>query len=447
MQSTKSFTSDDAATWNGLQGLVDNAMQQPSPLHLSPQLPSTYVRGSFIRSGSARIFHLPASPTKSKILPRARTIPQRTRVRSGAGNGASGDGNGASGAGNGASGAGNGASGAGNGASGAGIGASGAGNGASGYGNGASGDGNGASGDGSGSSGAENGAGCAGNGAGGIGSGACDAGSRNGSGVGGPTNDARSGVSGVGSGASGGGSGASGVGSDARDARSGNRSGAGIGVGSNASGAGIGVWGGASGAEYGAKGNARSGGGDGSLVQCTDPHTNSGTEGSHGPHTLAEERVEEKRRKRQLSNYTRATNGAIVADKNREKIHYMAPNIYCCGAGTAADTAFVTEMVSAQLALYRQAKGRQLRVNLLPLPPIHKNLPPCDPSPSPSPRDGQHGSDGPSAVHHLSFPSSSLCSSLFFYPTYVVVSSFPTSLSPSFYQGHISAALVRYLPT
>jgi 20S proteasome alpha/beta subunit len=25
-------------------------------------------------------------------------------------------------------------------------------------------------------------------------------------------------------------------------------------------------------------------------------------------------------------------------DKNCEKIHYIAPNIYCCGAGTAADT-------------------------------------------------------------------------------------------------------------
>uniref|UniRef100_A0A0D9WDK0 Proteasome subunit beta n=1 Tax=Leersia perrieri TaxID=77586 RepID=A0A0D9WDK0_9ORYZ len=35
---------------------------------------------------------------------------------------------------------------------------------------------------------------------------------------------------------------------------------------------------------------------------------------------------------------TRATEGPIVADKNCEKIHFMAPNIYCCGAGTAADT-------------------------------------------------------------------------------------------------------------
>jgi 20S proteasome subunit beta 2 len=35
---------------------------------------------------------------------------------------------------------------------------------------------------------------------------------------------------------------------------------------------------------------------------------------------------------------TRATNGTVVADKNCEKIHYIAGNIYCCGAGTAADT-------------------------------------------------------------------------------------------------------------
>jgi 20S proteasome subunit beta 2 len=35
---------------------------------------------------------------------------------------------------------------------------------------------------------------------------------------------------------------------------------------------------------------------------------------------------------------TRATNDTVVADKNCEKIHYIAENIYCCGAGTAADT-------------------------------------------------------------------------------------------------------------
>lgn len=38
---------------------------------------------------------------------------------------------------------------------------------------------------------------------------------------------------------------------------------------------------------------------------------------------------------------TRATAGTIVEDKNCEKIDYMAPNIYCCGAGTAADTFYI----------------------------------------------------------------------------------------------------------
>ncbi len=33
---------------------------------------------------------------------------------------------------------------------------------------------------------------------------------------------------------------------------------------------------------------------------------------------------------------TRATAGAVVADKNCEKLHYLAPNMRCAGAGTAA---------------------------------------------------------------------------------------------------------------
>ena len=79
-----------------------------------------------------------------------------------------------------------------------------------------------------------------------------------------------------------------------------------------------------------------------------------------------------------------------MADKNCEKIHYIAPNIYCCGAGTAADCEAVTcrwsrhsafaaaaarwthmrpdlysplaAMVSAQLELHRYATGRQSRL-------------------------------------------------------------------------------------
>lgn len=50
---------------------------------------------------------------------------------------------------------------------------------------------------------------------------------------------------------------------------------------------------------------------------------------------------------------TRATSGPIVADKNCSKIHYIAPNIYCCGAGTAADTENVTRVLASTLQLQR----------------------------------------------------------------------------------------------
>lgn len=50
---------------------------------------------------------------------------------------------------------------------------------------------------------------------------------------------------------------------------------------------------------------------------------------------------------------TRATEGPIVADKQCRKIHYIAPNIMCCGAGTSADTEMVTQMVSSKLTLHR----------------------------------------------------------------------------------------------
>jgi len=59
---------------------------------------------------------------------------------------------------------------------------------------------------------------------------------------------------------------------------------------------------------------------------------------------------------------TRATNGPIVADKNCEKIHYIAPNMYCCGAGTAADTEFTTQLISNKLALHRLNSRREGRV-------------------------------------------------------------------------------------
>lgn len=58
---------------------------------------------------------------------------------------------------------------------------------------------------------------------------------------------------------------------------------------------------------------------------------------------------------------TRATDGNIVAEKNCSKIHHISSNIYCCGAGTAADTKYTTNMVASQLELHRLNTGRQVR--------------------------------------------------------------------------------------
>jgi len=59
---------------------------------------------------------------------------------------------------------------------------------------------------------------------------------------------------------------------------------------------------------------------------------------------------------------TRATSGAEVAEKNCEKIHYLAPNMYCCGAGTAADTEMITQLISSQLELLRMNTHSQSRI-------------------------------------------------------------------------------------
>jgi 20S proteasome subunit beta 2 len=59
---------------------------------------------------------------------------------------------------------------------------------------------------------------------------------------------------------------------------------------------------------------------------------------------------------------TRATAGSVVADKNCAKLHYISPNIYCAGAGTAADTDHVTKSVSYKLELLRLQTGRQSRI-------------------------------------------------------------------------------------
>lgn len=59
---------------------------------------------------------------------------------------------------------------------------------------------------------------------------------------------------------------------------------------------------------------------------------------------------------------TRATEGSIVSDKNCSKIHFLAENMYCCGAGTAADTEMTTQMIASQLKLHRLNTGREVPV-------------------------------------------------------------------------------------
>jgi len=64
----------------------------------------------------------------------------------------------------------------------------------------------------------------------------------------------------------------------------------------------------------------------------------------------------------QIAADTRATSGPIVADKNCEKLHYIAPQIWCAGAGTAADTEFTTALISSNLELHALSTGRKPRV-------------------------------------------------------------------------------------
>ncbi|KAL2080175.1 hypothetical protein ACEWY4_023968 [Coilia grayii] len=61
---------------------------------------------------------------------------------------------------------------------------------------------------------------------------------------------------------------------------------------------------------------------------------------------------------------TRATSSEVVADKMCAKIHYIAPNIYCCGAGTAADTEKTTELLSSNLTIFSMNSGRNPRLTM-----------------------------------------------------------------------------------
>lgn len=59
---------------------------------------------------------------------------------------------------------------------------------------------------------------------------------------------------------------------------------------------------------------------------------------------------------------TRATAGSIVADKNADKLHPIADNIQCAGAGTSADLTATTELMERQMEIHRLNTGRQVRV-------------------------------------------------------------------------------------
>lgn len=55
---------------------------------------------------------------------------------------------------------------------------------------------------------------------------------------------------------------------------------------------------------------------------------------------------------------TRATDDMVVADKNCSKIHYIAPRIYCCGAGVAADAEVTTQIMASNVELHALNTGR-----------------------------------------------------------------------------------------
>ncbi|XP_008322667.1 proteasome subunit beta type-10 [Cynoglossus semilaevis] len=55
---------------------------------------------------------------------------------------------------------------------------------------------------------------------------------------------------------------------------------------------------------------------------------------------------------------TRATDDMVVADKNCLKIHCIAPNIYCCGAGVAADAEITTQIMASNVELHTLNTGR-----------------------------------------------------------------------------------------
>ncbi|KAM9306205.1 proteasome subunit beta type-10 [Pholidichthys leucotaenia] len=55
---------------------------------------------------------------------------------------------------------------------------------------------------------------------------------------------------------------------------------------------------------------------------------------------------------------TRATDDMVVADKNCIKIHSIAPKIYCCGAGVAADALITKQIMASNVELHMLNTGR-----------------------------------------------------------------------------------------
>ncbi|XP_008300975.1 proteasome subunit beta type-10 [Stegastes partitus] len=62
---------------------------------------------------------------------------------------------------------------------------------------------------------------------------------------------------------------------------------------------------------------------------------------------------------------TRATDDMVVADKNCKKIHYIAPKIYCCGAGVAADAEITTQIMASNVELHMLNTGRPPLVSMV----------------------------------------------------------------------------------
>ncbi|XP_069025153.1 proteasome subunit beta type-10 [Embiotoca jacksoni] len=62
---------------------------------------------------------------------------------------------------------------------------------------------------------------------------------------------------------------------------------------------------------------------------------------------------------------TRATDDMVVADKNCMKIHFIAPNIYCCGAGVAADADVTTQIMASNVELHTLNTGRPALVAMV----------------------------------------------------------------------------------